>query len=563
MNRKDKTYQKYSQMKKTLVWLCFITQAYSFPTNPVNTEDEKPCCDDRPQLIYKGYDTKHGLNIFVFKFLPWKQEPTTEKEGGIGGEGQTDIGLDHTTDIMEEDTRETQISTIFPQTKATEDTSESPKLILDTSSQDKDVTPEHGDSTALLVTEPTLKNTHDEQATIKHEKNILIENDFQSEDFITEIDDREIQISTIFPQTVTTEETNTFPKVIFDISSQEKDVPPEHGYSTALLVTEPTLKTTHDEQASLPHEKHIVIDNVGFVTDFTSEYYITRVEDRETQISTIIPQTVTTEGTNKFPKEVIYDISSQDQVATQEYSYTAESDVTEAAAGETKSDKGVNYHLETGISSKDQGVSISTFGDTVGYHGTEIPPKIQRQQETNTDSTKLTINKEKGAPGFIREDSGYIQIPHNHTYYSTGEKNSLYPSEGNTQNFTDCIKYGHLCKNLKPTKKLSLNLEGDCHTSLLGCGQKGNRQKNKKGNNPKANPGHKATVLGKDGTGKNHDMVKEKDNKRIHNIFRTIIFGKRQRQQKLKCRGLHQNSKNSHSSESSSESNSDSRQICS
>ncbi|OCU00020.1 hypothetical protein XELAEV_18005802mg [Xenopus laevis] len=498
------------------------------------------------------------------------QEPIAEKEGEIGGENQTDNGLDYEApkDVVEELNREIHFSTIFPKIVTTEEASESPKGIFDISSQDEDVIPEHGNSTTLFVTEPTLKNTLDEQVTITHDKNI--ENvggvtDFESKDYITDVEDTETQISTILPQFVTTEETNKFQKVIYDISFQDQVVTSKYSYTAESGITETTLKNTDGEQAAITQEKDTGTEN-----------------GRAGKIK---------ESGKGASHHLKTGISSQDQVVTPEYSYTAELGVTEATlkhvdgeqatitqekntvtensrvitdsfsedntAGETKgTGKGVNHHSESGISSKDQGIFISTFaaghGDTAEYYGT---------QATNTDNKNVGINNEKHTAGSIREDVAYIQFPYDQTDYSAGRKVDLYPVDGKTPDVTDCIKYKHLCKNIKHAEESkSVNSDGNCHTSILGCDQKGKKQKNKKDSNPKANPGPTATVLGKDSIGRNSDKVKENYSSRIQSIYRTIIFGSRQRRRNLKSPGLIRKSKKS-SSESSSESNSDSRQI--
>ncbi|KAM4706756.1 uncharacterized protein O3C94_000402 [Discoglossus pictus] len=71
-------------MKLTMVWLCIIAEAYTFPTQSTNTGNGNTCCIGNPRLIYKGHDTKHGINVFVFEFLSSKEETTSKKaEDGL------------------------------------------------------------------------------------------------------------------------------------------------------------------------------------------------------------------------------------------------------------------------------------------------------------------------------------------------------------------------------------------------------------------------------------------------------------------------------------------------
>ncbi|XP_072259260.1 uncharacterized protein [Pyxicephalus adspersus] len=61
------------KMKTVIVWLCLLSKVSTFPTEPPpNAKEEKPCCVEQPRLLLKGYDSKHGVNIYLFEFTPQK-----------------------------------------------------------------------------------------------------------------------------------------------------------------------------------------------------------------------------------------------------------------------------------------------------------------------------------------------------------------------------------------------------------------------------------------------------------------------------------------------------------
>lgn len=60
-------------MKIVFVWVCLLTKASAFPTEPPpNTEEKKSCCVGPPRLLFKGYDSKHRINVYLFEFPPLK-----------------------------------------------------------------------------------------------------------------------------------------------------------------------------------------------------------------------------------------------------------------------------------------------------------------------------------------------------------------------------------------------------------------------------------------------------------------------------------------------------------
>ncbi|KAM5191828.1 uncharacterized protein ACMZJ9_003269 isoform 2-T3 [Mantella aurantiaca] len=104
-------------MKIVFVWLCLLIKASAYPTEPPpNAEEKKPCCVGPPRLLFKGYDSKHGINVYLFEFPPLKNGSTSKvKEDNVEHSSTTSEGkessLSNTEDASQHEFSDTETNT--------------------------------------------------------------------------------------------------------------------------------------------------------------------------------------------------------------------------------------------------------------------------------------------------------------------------------------------------------------------------------------------------------------------------------------------------------------------
>ncbi|XP_068127208.1 mucin-22-like [Hyperolius riggenbachi] len=87
-------------MKITLIWFCLLAKVTASPQEPpTDTEKRKPCCVEAPKLLFKGYDSKHNINVYLFQFPPLGSKPKAkvkDENGGYQSDTESEVKGDGT-----------------------------------------------------------------------------------------------------------------------------------------------------------------------------------------------------------------------------------------------------------------------------------------------------------------------------------------------------------------------------------------------------------------------------------------------------------------------------------